>query len=68
MKELDVSVISTEMDLALFTNRTYQNKVHNALKSIRQKCNVKEKYAVACYEDYVVLYDQQRHIIAMQEF
>lgn len=68
MKDLGVNVISTKMDLVLLTNRKYQNRVHNALNDIRKNYNVNDKHAVACYEDYIVLYDQQKHIIAMSEF
>ena len=68
MKDLGVNVISTEMDLVLFTDIKYQNKVYKAVNDIRRNHNVTEKDAVACYKDCIVLYDQQKHIIAIKEF
>ena len=66
-KDLNINVISTEMDLQLFTNNKYYKKVYMALKKARRDYNIPEQCSVACHEDYIVLYDQQKHIIAMIE-
>ena len=65
--DLGVNIISTEMDLELFTNLTYQNMVYQALQNVRKNHKITNRHAIACYKEYIVVYDQNKHIVTMVE-
>ena len=63
----ELNVISTEMDFDLFTNKKYYRKFRKAIKKASENYDLTD-YSVACYEDYIVLFDQQKHIVTIVEF
>ena len=68
MLDFGVNIISTRMDLKLFTDSTYQNKVYNALQRARKEREITDKHSMACYEDCIVVKDQNKNIIAIKKF
>lgn len=67
MKDLNVNIISTEMDLKLFTDHKYHNRIYHVLQSVRQKYHITEQYAIACYRNCVKVYDSKRNLVTIEE-
>ena len=68
MKDLHVNVLSSEMDLKLFTDRKYYKKVYKALKKAKERYVITEKYMIACYENFIKVYTPKKELMMIQEF
>lgn len=67
MIDLGIDIISTKMDYKLATNRSYNNKVRNALKKIKTEYYLTKDHCIACYDDHVRIY-KNRNLVLIQEF
>ena len=67
MTNFELNIISTEMDLELFTNRKYQNKVRKILDKIKEQYQITEKYAIACHKNWIEMYLPNRQLMLVQE-
>jgi len=67
MSTLNINIISTEKDMDLFLNNNYYSKVKNALDSIRKEYDLTKKHSIACYEDYIKLYNGNE-LVLVREF
>ena len=68
MRDLCVRIISTEMDLKLFTDRKYHNKIYDVIQSIREEYDVTENHAIACYRNCIRVYDSKRSLVVFKKF
>lgn len=68
MKDLHINILSTEMDVELFINRKYNNKVYSALEKIKERYIITEKHMVACYDRFIKVYSPKKELMLIQEF
>ena len=68
MRDLCVRIISTEMDLNLFTDHKYHNKIYDVLQNIKEEYDITENHAIACYRDCIRVYDNKRNLVVFKKF
>lgn len=68
MRDLNVNVLSSEMDMKLFTDRKYYKKVYKALKRAKERCVITERHMIACYENFIKVYTPKKELMMIQEF
>ena len=66
MTELNFNIISSDMDMELFTNKEYEGKVKKALDKLKRKHHITKKnmcdFSILCYHSGVELYQGRKYI------
>lgn len=57
--DLGIKIISTEEDLRLFTDDTYQGKVKEIVNQLREEQEITKSHRIACHKDYLALYKNE---------
>lgn len=66
MTELNFNIISSNIDMELFTNKEYESKVKKTLDKLKRKNHITKKnmseFSILCYHSGIELYHGKKYI------